>query len=275
MLLLLGGLFTFLFSTEGYMDLSPNIKKSYSADYHAREFVILDNNNVPVKITPHTEVNKQHKIKVLNNLIEIKTLSSCRNCAIEGRDEHDQDKTYHGMAQHMALQASPLRKLNEENLAGLTIEVTGSDTQDGVYVLLEDVPQYPHIKKGGKSYRLKLRRKQRTLPFSLELIDFKRDTHPGTTMAKSYESRVRIHDKGAMWEAVIKMNEPLRYRGYTFFQSSFIETPDGDISVLAVVWNAGRIFPYISSLAMCLGMIIHLIIRRRKMTITQRGAHDN
>jgi len=83
-------------------------------------------------------------------------------------------------------------------------------------------------------------------------------------MAKSYQSRVRIYDGKAQWESLISMNAPLRYKGYTFFQSSFIATPDGDISVLAVVWNAGRAFPYISGIAMCLGIILHMFVRRRK-----------
>ena len=33
------------------------------------------------------------------------------------------------------------------------------------------------------------------------------------------------------------MNEPLRHRGYTFFQSSFIEAPEGEATVLAAVKN--------------------------------------
>ena len=57
------------------------------------------------------------------------------------------------------------------------------------------------------------------------------------------------------------MNEPLRYKGYTFYQSSFIETPDGETSVLAAVKNYGRMFPYISSIIMCIGLLIHLFMK--------------
>jgi hypothetical protein len=54
------------------------------------------------------------------------------------------------------------------------------------------------------------------------------------------------------------MNEPLRHKGYTFFQSSFIEGPDSETSVFAVVKNYGRLFPYISSIIMCVGLLFHL-----------------
>ncbi len=83
-------------------------------------------------------------------------------------------------------------------------------------------------------------------------------------MAKSYESHVRIIDGNSAWESVISMNEPLRYKGYSFFQSSFIAAPSGDISVFAVVWNAGRTFPYIAGLTMSIGLILHLVLYRRQ-----------
>ena len=57
------------------------------------------------------------------------------------------------------------------------------------------------------------------------------------------------------------MNEPLRYKGYTFFQSSFIEGPEGETTVLAVVKNYGRLFPYISSIIMCIGLLFHLSLK--------------
>jgi cytochrome c biogenesis protein ResB len=158
---------------------------------------------------------------------------------------------------------------DEENMAGLTFAVKGEEIED-VYVVLENVPKLPEIEIAGETYRFELRKQRRTLPFQIELLEFRREMHPGTDLAKAYSSRVRITDGAAQWESLIRMNEPLRYKGYTLFQSSFIETPDGDISVLAVVWNAGRSFPYISGLVMCLGIIVHLFVRRKKMVKTEK-----
>ena len=61
------------------------------------------------------------------------------------------------------------------------------------------------------------------------------------------------------------MNEPLRHKGYTFFQASFIDDSDVETTVLATVKNYGRLFPYISSIIMSIGLLIHLLLMIPKM----------
>jgi cytochrome c biogenesis protein ResB len=96
------------------------------------------------------------------------------------------------------------------------------------------------------------------IPFSVRLLRFERDLYPGTGKARSYESEVVLEDQGTQWHSVIRMNEPLRYKGYVFYQASFLEGAPKQTTVLAVVNNIGRSFPYISSIVICLGMLIHL-----------------
>ncbi len=103
------------------------------------------------------------------------------------------------------------------------------------------------------------------LPFSVELIDFEKKMHPGTNKAKSYSSAVKITDGDVQWQTVISMNEPLRYKGYTFFQSSFIIDGEQEFSVLNVVENIGWLFPYISSTIMCFGLLLHIFLRLPKL----------
>ncbi len=260
-LLLLGGLFTALFSNEGYMDLTKGQAKMFVSDYHTRQFALLDERGEDVQTFSHDALNAGQKISIPNTPIKIEILETCRNCKIVAREDAKDD--YHSMAKHMSLVDDDLKNLNEENMAGLTFRINGTEN-DGVYVVLEDIPKLPEVTLNDATYQFTLRREQRKLPFRIELLEFTREMHPGTAMAKSYQSRVRIYDGKAQWESLISMNAPLRYKGYTFFQSSFIATPDGDISVLAVVWNAGRAFPYISGIAMCLGIILHMFVRRRK-----------
>ncbi len=260
MLLLLGGLFTAFFSTEGYMVLPLEVKNATVSDYHIREFVIMDEDDNIVFLRNHKDIQIGDIIRIDGVAFHVTILEACQNCDITARE--NKTDNHKGMAQHMQLSSAPLRQKNEENVAGMTLQITNNDTVD-IHTIIEDVPRTPEAISGGKTYRFSLRRESRQLPFSVELIDFKKDTHPGTTMAKSYRSTVLIKDGNSVWESVISMNEPLRYKGYTFFQSSFIATPQGDISVLAVVWNVGRAFPYISGLTMCIGLILHLVIRRR------------
>jgi hypothetical protein len=80
-------------------------------------------------------------------------------------------------------------------------------------------------------------------------------------MAKSYRSAVEVTEGGITQRSLIQMNEPLRFRGYTLYQSSYSEEGGKPVSVFAVVRNAGVYFPYISSLIMCLGLLIHLVLK--------------
>ncbi len=264
MLLLIGGMITAIFSHEGFIDLGLSQSKSYVEDYHHRVFAILDEEGNIIHETNHRSIQEQQTIRLNTPSIEIKIIETCNNCTISKRGNGDD--TFHGMAQHMKLSDSTLRNTDEENMGGITFKVAGSEN-DGIYVVLEDVPRYPEIFIGDSSYRFALRKQRSSLPFNIELLNFERELYPGTQMAKSYASHVRITDGDSAWESVISMNEPLRYKGYSFFQSSFIAAPSGDISVLAVVWNAGRTFPYIAGLTMCIGLILHLILYRRRSRI--------
>ena len=98
---------------------------------------------------------------------------------------------------------------------------------------------------------------------SSELIDFKKVMHPNKNPpeAKSFSSDINLIEEGISRSVLIKMNEPLRHNEYTFYQSSFLEGEIQDISVFAVVKNYGRLFPYISSIIMCIGILFHLLLR--------------
>lgn len=254
LLLLTGGLYTAVFSKAGYIDLAIGETQSNIFDYHQRSFIIRN-----TKTNQAFNFNHDGLKKIKSDAVPftIDVMTSCKNCNIIKRQ--DKDKTFFGMAQHMALTPKKLDLQNEENMAGLSFTVQGSEN-DGTYLILEGLPQYPEVTANGETYRFELNKATRVMPFSITLVDFRRTAHAGTGMAKAYESDVLINDHGIQWKSTISMNEPLRYKGYTFFQSSFIETPVGDRSVLSVVQNSGRAFPYIAGFAVCFGLFVHLLI---------------
>ena len=71
-------------------------------------------------------------------------------------------------------------------------------------------------------------------------------------------------EDGVSRRVMISMNQPLRNREYTFYQASFVDA-EREASVLAVVRNAGRNYPYISSVVMCIGLLIHIFLRLPKL----------
>lgn len=97
-----------------------------------------------------------------------------------------------------------------------------------------------------------------TLPFTLKLTDFARETHPATNIPRSFSSDLILSEGETSWPVRIEMNKPLRFQGYTIFQSAFDEKDGIEITVLSVVWNAGRLFPYLASLVIAIGLLLHI-----------------
>jgi hypothetical protein len=77
---------------------------------------------------------------------------------------------------------------------------------------------------GDQVASLSYRQPELALPFRVTLLSFANTPYPGSRMASTFESRVRVDDPDeGTFETLISMNNPLHHRGYIFFQSSFIE----------------------------------------------------
>ncbi|MCD8563108.1 MAG: cytochrome c biogenesis protein ResB [Alphaproteobacteria bacterium] len=270
--LLIGGLLTALFAREGYMALAEGQTSPFVYDYNARELSVFSGNEALAKV-PFTALKQGQKLSIPTLPFTLTPLALCANCDITRREDTAQDflqGAARDLATKMALSSKALDKENEKNLAGLTFAVTGAGkNQDGSYIAFEAMPRPVTIKADGKDYQIIMGKVQRTLPFALELVTFKKTDHPGTDMAKDYSSDLIVHDGALNWKAHIEMNEPLRYRGYTFYQSSFDQGEKGkNISILSVVENKGRLVPYIGTIIIAAGLILHLALMLRRKTAT-------
>jgi hypothetical protein len=114
------------------------------------------------------------------------------------------------------------------------------------------------VQVGDKTYKVALRFKQTYRPYSVELVQFRFDRWEGTQMARNFSSEVNVHDpeRGDRENVLIKMNDPLRHGGETFYQQSFDEKTE-QTTVLQVVKNPGWTLPYIACILVALGMMIH------------------
>jgi hypothetical protein len=116
----------------------------------------------------------------------------------------------------------------------------------------------------GRTYSLALRHRREYLPYTLTLKDFRHDVYPGTQIPKNFSSLVQLRnpEKGEDREVLIYMNQPLRYAGKAFFQASFGK---GDtLSILQVVENPGWLIPYVSTVLVTLGLLVHFAISLRR-----------
>jgi len=265
MLLLFGGGITAYYSQEGRMAIAENEMSNYFEDYYNKELIIVNSYSQDYdEYTTFNELILYENNILLNPLtipFEIKVLKFFKNCEPMRRD-YLGDKNSHGLAKNFYLEELDIDKEYERNIGGVIVEIIGSDIKNnGIYIVFQGQPLRQSIIYNGNKFYLELRNKRTYLPFEIELVDFKKILHPSTDIPKSFSSDINLIENSIPRHVLIKMNEPLRHRGYTFYQSSFFEGEFSDISVLAVVENYGRLFPYISSIIMCIGILLHLILK--------------
>ncbi len=125
------------------------------------------------------------------------------------------------------------------------------------------------------AYILKYGQKQVDIGDELFLKKFSVGHYQGTRRAMAYESVVEVPGQG---EHLISMNEPLKYNGYTFYQSSFQQDPrtgEPTASILSVNKDPGRWIKYLGSLMIVAG-IIHLFwFKQRQKKMGAKGNHEN
>ena len=89
----------------------------------------------------------------------------------------------------------------------------------------------------------------------MTLLDFNSDKYPGSNMPATYESWVRLDDpERGVSEHHISMNHPLHYRGYIFFQSSFVEG-EPMMSIFSVARSPGLPLVYTGTTLIACGVI--------------------
>jgi len=102
------------------------------------------------------------------------------------------------------------------------------------------------------------------LPFTVKLLDFRKITYPGIDMAAGFESDVELTDaeRGIILIRKIEMNEPLKHRGFSLFQSSFIPGAV-ETTVLSVRNDPGTPLVYTGFLIVIFGVASMFVLRAR------------
>jgi|GEM_PF-2349969 len=108
------------------------------------------------------------------------------------------------------------------------------------------------------------------LPFSITLLDFQKETYPGSLKPRHFESRILVRENGKSREIVISMNQPWRRGSYTLYQDSYLYKDQREYSQFSLVNNPYKSFPYFSSLIIVLGLFIHYT---QKLKLRSQGSH--
>jgi hypothetical protein len=158
----------------------------------------------------------------------------------------------------------PVSSDEQMDLSVAVVEVLAGGRSLGSWLATNALEKPQPFVHEGRVYSLVLRARREYLPYSLTLQDFKHDVYPGTKIPKNFSSLVRLQHpaKGEDREVLIYMNQPLRYEGKAFFQASFGK--DDTLSILQVVENPGWQIPYVSTVLVTLGLLVHFAIGLRR-----------
>jgi len=150
------------------------------------------------------------------------------------------------------------------DLSAAVVEVVANGQRQGAWLVSNAIEAPQPFTFGGRTYQLAMRTQRQYLPYALTLEKFRHDVYPGTDIPKNFSSLVRLKNPGTGEDrnVLIFMNQPLRYDGKAFYQASFGK--NDTLSVLQVVSNPGWLLPYISTVLVTLGLLVHFGISLRR-----------
>lgn len=283
-LLIISGLLTSFLQDEWQMVLVPGEKVNSVKSIRENEFVIIDRTNTDAIKTYSVDEEKLRKMGEMGlggSPFSLKLEKFYANADLGLRSQNPEIKekslATHGAGVKMDIVVFPKEvtyRQDEVNVAVAYVTVKANEEDIGTWLvstMIDDrFPPQRVIYEDG-DYEIALRFKQKELPFSLKLLEFKHDTYPGTDIAKNFSSLVQIEDArdGTDRAVLIYMNNPLRYGGYSFYQASY--EPGGASSILQVVKNPGWMFPYFGVILVGVGLFFHFVLHLVNYLRRKRG----
>lgn len=232
MALLISGFLTLNFSTESFVKLYEGESSNIAESYYDWELKIKNKSTDQLEIYPISDIKEGFK---LSEDLTVKTI-------------YKNARLFETPFAGTILKNIGIDSNYENNIPGLVI-----DGMDSKYLEGETQPFIANHK-----YSLFLKRKSFDLPFTIQLLDVKRDLHPGTELAKAYASKISVNEDTLTRELTISMNKPYRNKTYTAFQASYGEDEDAnEFTVLAIVENINHSLPYWATILASLGLFIN------------------
>ena len=267
-LLLLGEIVTSLFALETRMSITEGQSANWSADIREPELAVIDTSpekHDAVAAIPEVRLQTGSVIPEGEQLpLTVKVEEYYPNSDLAGADPATRPtRATAGLGTGTAIVPRPRftgagdeASMVDMPSAYVTFQKGGQSV--GTYLLSTLHGKGQTLNVDGKEYLVELRWRRYYKPFSLHLSDFSFDRYTGSSTPKNFSSRVRLIDpeRGVDREVLIKMNEPLRYRGETYFQADWDKETE-KTTILQVVRNPGWLAPYLACAVTALGMVMH------------------
>lgn len=261
-LLLLGGGVTSCISTESQIYLEEGKSTFFSEDLNLNELVIIDASNRRFdKLIAVDFKELEKKDEFIHKSIPFKIIvhKTFKNSQINLKKTNVNSIATKGLGK--SLSVKPLEIFTKDDLKNNpSILLSFDNNYKETYLFSLDINGTQKVVIDNKTYYVQLQPKRYYFPFLITLKKFEDKYYQGTTKAKSYLSEIKVTDfkTNQTQNTKVYMNHPFRKDLYTFYQASFGE--DTPSSVFQVVFNPSWLLPYISSIVITLGLLIHFFI---------------
>jgi len=260
LVMLIGGAITHYFAEESFLSLWEGESSNVSSGYHEWELAVWKRDGVILDVYAIDTQGIGEGDVLAFEPTPIKVDVEQYYSHARAYQTKDGTTPFLTALNISRIESAPLNKEPTMNVPAGIFTVSAPGMEPKKILLFGDDVAPLIIPVGDEEYTIGLRHRRSPMPLLIKLIDFKKQTHPGTEVARSFSSLVEVTADGITRQLTISMNKPLRHRGFTLYQQSYRVMPDGsESSTFAVTRNFGRLLPYISTAMVVFGMIVHFV----------------
>lgn len=269
-IMLMGGLFTDLFSVESHMRLEEGETKNYSEDSLLIELAVIEeggNGEEQVTAIPEKRLQQGGSIEVEGLPFRIIVRHFYPNSQLLMLDKMGPGAVRaaeRGVGSQLVVNELPrAAAVNDRDLESAVIEIVphpaaGEVTAAslGTWLVSTGLGSPQQFTASGRQWRLEMRQARYYKPYTLTLEKFTHERYQGTEIPKNFASRITLVDPAQKEnrEVLIYMNHPLRYRGDTYYQAGFDKSDTA--TILQVVHNPTFMAPYVACVVVGVGLLI-------------------
>ena len=246
---------------EARMSFSEGESTRVAYDVRETEFAVLDQSDpefdqviaIPESLFKSGELVEDSRLP-----FAIRCESFYDNSRMKNQPPQESDPDLRGTARRVQYTEAAPNVGSEVDQATARVELIGKHGASlGSWIVSQNIRDFvDSVSVDGKEYRIGLRFKTLYKPYELKLNDVKAEYYTGTDTPKWFSSQVELLDiaSTSKTEHEIWMNNPLRYKGETFYQSGYDKSGGQEFSTLQVVRNRGWMIPYICCMFTVVGL---------------------
>jgi ABC-type transport system involved in cytochrome c biogenesis permease subunit len=278
-------------AVEGQMGINEGETVNFVADIRSLELAIIDRSNpkeddvvaVPLSLllAPAASGDGYAKVSHAEMPFDVQVVRFLKNSGVRKLNPGESSPATAGAGLQWIADERPAGTGTDSDSkvdrATTYVRLTSKTNDEalGTYLLVGEM-NTEKLTVNGRSYDVELRFKRMYKPYALTLKDVQQNTYIGTDTPSDYSSFVRLVDTSRNVDRDVRiwMNNPLRFAGETFYQSSYHFDPmtKTEATTLAVVSNTGWMIPYVSCMIVAVGLLYQFSITLLRFLNRQAAA---